>query len=266
MEGSPLTNPPLPPGPPPAQQHGQHHVWAHDGFRTTHQPQIPHICTLLMNEAEAWRALLALHGVTIHNAQSTSKATTSDAELSVTESSAASDAREAEFCAALSNLANQADALHSECMKVRSLRRARRAAEVDALKEVTRAHADEYLAIGKHLSSNLAIAVANVTSDMRVCVQQQRTQLSQLRSMMEVVKTGMELPLERDCVLVVGVKNGDSVDAKPVEEVLSCLYENSRELNETTLSDTLKRMFISHGQDTPAATESKLFARRSSNR
>lgn len=256
-------NPPLPPGPPP-QPPQHHHTWAHDGFRTTHQPQIPQICALLMSEAEAWRALLSLHGVTLHNAQSASKPTTSDAELVMTEESTASDAREAEYCAALSNLASQADALHAECMRVRNLRRARRTAEVEALKEVTRVHSDEYLAIGKHLSSNLAIAVANVTSDIRVCIQQQRTQLSQLKSIVEVIKTGIELPIERDSVLVVGVKKGDDVDARPVEEVLSCLYENSRELNETTLSDTLKRLFTS--QQSSVSNETRTFARRSSKR
>ena len=88
--------------------------------------------------------------------------------------------------------------------------------------------------------------------------------MSQLRSMLEVIKNGIQLPLERDSVVVVGVRNGENVDVRPVEEVLNSLYEKAREINETTLSDTLKRLFTSHESTEPSETRS--FARRSIDR
>lgn len=251
--------PPLPPGPPPTAAHATPTQWVHDGLTTQWQNEIPAISALLMREADAWRALLALHASTLQSAQALAKPTTPDASLTREEMSSSSEAREASYCSALTQLAHSADSLLTEAMKLRALRRARRSVEVDALREVLRVHSDESLAVGQHLASNCSMNVSNATSDMRVCVQQQRTQVSQLRSMLEVLRTAQNLPLPANTKLVVGLQTDDFVDARPVEDLMNAVYENAREINETSLSEALGSLFVGEARK---EEQPRNFARR----
>lgn len=235
------TAPPLPPGPPPTTQ------WTADRFGTIHNQQdVPAISALLVREADAWRALMSLHSVTVQAAQQVAQSsTTSDALLTQEELGSASEAREAAYCAALTHLAYASDLLLNEALKLRALRRARRTVEVQALREIVRVHADESLAIGQHLSTNCAISIAEATTAIRVCIQQQRTQVSQLRQLIEVIERSKHtLPMSDNSQIVVGLCQEDSATVTlPVASVLEEVYATSRELNETSLSNALSRLF-----------------------
>jgi hypothetical protein len=160
-------------------------------------------------------------------------------------------AREAQYCAALTNLASACDALHSATMSLRAARKMRRGLELECVAQITRAHTDEVLAIGRALASNGAIAVSGVTAQLRQCIQLQRDQAAQLRSFAEALKDTMRPGLPFGSSLYVGVAHrGVSpghaawpAGAQPLEQVLSTAYEQGRELKADTLAESLCTLF-----------------------
>ena len=287
-----LQQPPLPADPHPSTLHAQQMAytqaapqpyanahfgqpvmqWQRDGFVVHHNPDIPPISSLLLQEADAWRAVLSLHSSLVASAQQVSRHPdhTWDATLQQDDDKGlSSHSREAAYCSALSSLASACDAMFNEVLKLRPLRKARRAVEVEAAADIVRSHSDEILAVGQTLASNGSLNVSSATADLRVAIQGQRNQVSQLRVFLECVKTASNLPLPRGSKLVVGVKQEDGeLCVREIDELFAHIYEESRDVNECSLTTALSKLFL--GDDVHSSVgahvRSRQFARRDGDR
>jgi hypothetical protein len=238
-----------------------------DGYHLHHNIDVPPICSLLMREAEAWRAILSLHGNVISSAQQIARCPdqTETATLVYDEGQLNSEAREAAYCSALSGLANQCDILFSEVLRLRNLRKARRSVEVECVNAVMRPHSNEVLAMGQTLASNGSLNVAATTAEVRTAVQGQRNQISQLRSFLEALKEGTSLPLPEGSKLVVGVQESDGdVHVRSLDEVLTAVLRDDRDVTETGLSRLLGSMFL--GAENDSRKSDPKFLRRNATR
>jgi hypothetical protein len=226
---------------------------------------LPPISNLLLQEAEAWRAVLSLHSSVASSAQQVSRAAESTADVGVLheldDRQLQSESREAAYCSALTSLASQCDALSTEALKLRLFRKARRSVEVQCARELVRAHVDETLAIGKTLSTNGALCLASLTTELRIAIQTQQNQIEQLRSLLEAIASSQCLPLAKDARIVVGVESVEKTDLRGVDEVLQHVYSSSRELSSDSLSDTLRSLFLSISSPTPAPSPAREFTR-----
>ncbi len=274
-------NPPQPP-PPPTEPHPHYHqqhfcgfvpqTWRYDGYAVQHNSDLPHISNLLLREAEAWRAVLNLHAATVGSAQQIGRSedTSKEQVLQNDERAMNSDARESSYCCALTGLATQCDTLHSECLKLRALRKSRRAVEVQSLAEIVRSSSDEILAIGQSLASNASLNVSSATSELRLAIQHQRNQVSQLRALLDAVRSASSLPLPKGAKLMIGVQSeGKAPQLHGLDELLEEVYRRSRDLNETSLSDALSRVFVGSSTTKNACepqVQARHFARRAADR
>lgn len=219
-----------------------------------------------MREAEAWRALLGLHASTVASAQQIVRSPDDTSSIQYDEKKGSSESREAAYCAALTGLASQCDGLITEILNLRAFRKARRAVEVQCVADIVRSHSDEVLAVGKTLASNSSLNVSSVTTELRVAIQTQRNQVSQLRALLETIRSADTLPLPKGSKLVIGLMRepGSPPDFKETDELMRNVYCHDRELNETSLSDALSRLFVNENPD--PEQKSRQFARRSVDR
>ena len=233
--------------------------WQHDGYVVHHNPDLPPISNLLIREADAWRAVLSLHAATVNTSYQLARMPDNQQDELLQyeeEREMNSESREASYCSALTGLASQCDCLISEIFKLRTLRKARRAMEVQCVKEIVRSHSDEILAIGQGLASNGALNVASSTAELRVAIQNQRNQVSQLRMLLEAVRSAKTLPLPREGKLVVGVVVGDGIATTyDLDSVMCSVYEEARELNETSLSVALSKLMKISGVSPSSSPE-----------
>lgn len=234
-----------------------------------HSPDIPPICNLLHREADAWGALLALHPSTVRVAMQLAKDNGPQTSIYYDDRAMNSDSREASYCAALTALASQCDNLHSEILKLRTFRKARRQVEVECAREVLRAHADEILAVGQTLAGNGVLNMASATAELRGAIQNQRSQVTQLRTLLQAMHGAKALPLPHKGNLVVGLLQepqeeggGEGVQAwVTIEKLMASVYDDSRELNESSLSSALSRLLcVSEPRQPPQ--EKRQYARR----
>ena len=228
-----------------------------------HNNDLPPISNLLLREADAWRAVLVLHSATVNTAHQLAHVPDNQPDSSLRfedERKMNSDCREASYCSALTGLASQCDNLIAEVLKLRTFRKSRRTMEVLCLKEIVRSHSDEILAVGQTLSSNGSLNVASATAELRVAIQNQRSQVSQLRLLLEAVKSVETLPLPKDGRIVIGVSIGESEPVThDLDSVMSSVFNEARELNDSSLSTALSSLFGGGGH---SARQSRQFARR----
>lgn len=265
--------PPLPPHPPPPSAYQQQQFYntnTLNGFRLdSFNPDIPPICDLLYREADAWRAVMSLHSSTVSNSSHIVKTDTdSQSVLYYDEKALGSDSREASYYTALSSLAHQCDCLHSEALKLRTFRKARRQVELQCIKEIIRGHADEVMAIGQSLAQSSSLNVASATADLRVAIQTQRNQVSQLRMLLEAVASASTLPLPKGGKLAIGISFESDDTPSPsswvyIDKLFEKIYEKSRGVNESSIAEALKS--IRNVEEEPEASNktNKHFARRS---
>lgn len=237
--------PPLPPLPPPPLGHP-------NGYSAS---QIPPISALLLQEAEAWRALLSLHTLASTSAR---EAARDDATL---QAEMDTEQREAAYIQALAGLLQNCDALATETLKLRSFRRARRSIETRCIAEVVRTHVAETLALGQALATNAGLNLSAVTAEVRAAAIEQRNQVSQLRALLEALGAASSLPLAAGSTLVIGVRT----DAAPpvfqsLDDFMKSVFQHDRAVNDTSIADALGRMLVSESEPAPAAAVR--FARR----
>jgi hypothetical protein len=216
----------------------------------------------LLQEAEAWRAVLALHTAVSSSAREAAQSSDDDAVLQMEMDS---EQREAAYFQSLASLLHHCDALATETLKLRSFRKARRNVEAKCMAEVVRTHVTETLALGQALATNAGLNVSAVTADLRAAVIKQRNQVSQLRMLLEALAASSSLPLPSGSTLLVGV--GTDTEApvfQSVDSFMQDVYQHSRAVNESSITDALSRMTVS--ENTPAPAAAKCFSRRSSNR
>lgn len=222
---------------------------------------------LLIREADAWRAVLSLHSATVGAARQLVHSEEIEREHTIyndqDDRSVSRDARESSYCTALTSLASQCDNLHTECIKLRAMRKTKRSVEVTCLAEIVRSSSDEIMAIGQSLATNAALEVSTVTSEVRMAIQQQRNQVSQLRVLLDAVRTAGTLPLPRESKLVIGVaRDGHETQFYGLDELLQDTYSKARDINESSLSDALARVFLRRDTQHAKDVQTKRFARR----
>lgn len=150
--------PPEPPAPPPALPP--------PALPSQLPPQPwPHVSELLLREARAWAALFGLHGTVVESARKVSAGRSTDDTSPTLEMS--SEVRESAYLAALTNLAAQADALATEALRVRELRRAKRSTDAPCLSAIVQAHSRETLGLGIQAASGLAQEIQSASAELR---------------------------------------------------------------------------------------------------
>ena len=204
---------------------------------------VPPISQMLMREAEAWRALLQLHGSVLNLARGMAGATTSEAEnpqLRFDEPLEASEQREAAYIASIAQLCAQCDLLVSEGTKIRALRKAKHQAEAHALREILRTHADEALGMGDILARNNSVQIATATSELRQAAQAMRAQVQQARALVAATaewRAAVPPDAPPDLEFVMGYRCSSSQDSehpslvvqvRPVAQVLEHVYQRGQ--------------------------------------
>lgn len=237
-----MASPPLPPGqppgqpplPPPAACYGSY------GPRHAYDASIPPVSALLMHEAEAWRALLQLHTGVVSTARQLAAATSETETGTMLESTReAVEAREAGYYAGLTHLASQCDALATEALRLRSLRKSRSSADVQALQVLMQSHSAETMATGTALSSNSAVEVGSVASELRQAQQATRQQIAQVRAVMQLVQDKPDLkgPLK--------LSYGGAV--LETDAVFEAVYRHSEQLTDDALVRALAELTAPSG-------------------
>lgn len=231
------------------------------------QSDMPPISQMLVREADAWRALLGLHGSVVHLTRGLAQTTAqeaSDSHHQFDEQREASEQREAAYLAAVSQLIAQSDLLVSEAVKIRGLRKAKAQAEAAALRDIVRKHDDEAMAIGEALGRNSGITIASAASELRQAAQAMRTQAQQARALLSVAAEMRTLgPIPVGTKVVMGVEQSDGqLRLHEVSTVLEHVLQRGS-LSEETLCAALWEGALPRQEAQP---QQRMFARRGPDR
>lgn len=220
--------PPLPPGPPPGGQFDP--------------LSLPPITQMLFREGEAWRALLALHGGVLSRVHQISDPNAVAAEEAAAN---ASENRELQYCANLTHMASMCDALHTEAIKLRGLRKARASLDVQMLQAVVDTHVSETLALGASVASTVSMSLQSATVDVRNAIQETRLQLAQTRALLEQLKDAPDLR-RRIKISVqtdhVGAEQ-TAVEVSP-DDIFTAVYRRGPELTEESLEKAIGDLLL----------------------
>lgn len=232
-------------------------------------PTVPPISAMLMREADAWRALLQLHGSVLNLTRTMSDATTNEVEtpqLRLDEPREASEQREASYVASITQLCAQCDQLVSEAVKIRGLRKAKHQTETQALKEILRTHADEALGMGDVLARNSAMQIASVTSELRQAAQAMRAQVQQARALLAAAaewRAVVPKGAPAECEFVMGWRSGETLEVRPVAQVLQHVYQRGQLTDDTLVAALLEGAVA---EPVHAVAQQRTFSRRSADR
>lgn len=202
------------------------------------QSDMPPISQMLMREADAWRALLGLHGSVLNLSRGIASASiqySSNMEQRFDEQCEVSQQREASYVASIAQLVSQCDTMVAEAIKIRGLRKAMRQAETESLKEILRTHSDEALATGDALARNSAMSFSAAVSEMRQAAQSIRTQIQQARGLLQAASELKSLgSVDSNTTIVMGyLDNEGAVQAiRPISKILEQVYQRGQLTNE----------------------------------
>lgn len=210
---------------------------------------MPQICQMLYREGEAWRALLALHSGVVSTAQQVSALVNEATSLDHNESGNATEHRELQYCASLTQLAATCDALHTEAVKLRGLRKARASVDIHTIQTLMDAHARETLAVGSSLASNASMSIQSATADVRSAITATKSQLAQTRALLEIVANA---PLLRGRLRIGIVSEDDGRMASfTPDAVFAAVYQSAAELTEDSLAGAMNNLML----DPPTESE-----------
>ena len=212
----------LPPLPPQPQQPQQVYV-----------PTVPAISQLLISEAEAWRALLSLHGGISSLANTLASTAVTDSDET--------EVREAQYVAGVSALVTACDNLAAQVTKLRSLRRTKRNLETQAgrLALVMQSHENEICARAESTSRLLSLDISSVTAKVRATAQHQKSQIAQLRSLLQAIEQLSATELPANSRIVVGIQQHDQAPRIwSVSDFLQRVYSHGG-LHEGSISKAL---------------------------
>jgi hypothetical protein len=244
------------------QQHQQlmHWEWAQQQQVQLQSPDVPLISQMLIREADAWRALLGLHGSLMHLSTELARSSIHSTQAMFEDDQAeAFEQREASYIASVGHLSSQCDLLVAEAVKLRGLRKAQAQLRTEGLRDVLHQHANEALAVGETHARSSVMSVASATSEVRQAAQQLRTQLQQGRALLQAAAELRALgPMPTSAVVVMGVQDGASLDVAPVATVLQRVYQRG------ALSDETLCTALWHGDLPPAesVSQQRTFQRR----
>lgn len=227
--------------------------------------ELPAISRLLVQEAEAWRAVLNLHPVAVSNSIHVARDAGNAQDETIRDSNEVSEAREANYIANLSALVAQCDSLSNEILRLRGLRRARRGVETSVISEITRGHSHEILALGANLASNGSLQLTDVITRLRTSIQSNRNAVSQLKQILDSINLVEHLPeVPSDCEFVVGIRNGEGVKASvSLDNFVTTIYNTGREINYETINSAVSELLLGNEKQSDGKRN---FVRRSSDR
>jgi hypothetical protein len=184
-------------------------------------PNLPPISSILLAEASAWSSLLSVQQTVVGISK---QIATVDASI-LQERSDASTQREFAYFAALSNLLSNCDTLALEVAKLRSLRKSRKNVEDAVVAELLRDHSNESVALGTTLAREHGLSLSALSSSIRAKNNEIKTQLQQLRALLDAVKDAPRLRLGSGECVVVGIRDQNgSVKSMSVEAALAAAY------------------------------------------
>ena len=225
-------------------------------------PHMPPISEMLVREAEAWRALLSLHSMSLNGTRQVAE-TSSTEELSFNQAHEESDQRESMYYSAISHLLSQYDTLTSELIKIRSLRKAKRSVEVVAQREVLRAHSDETLALGSIMATHTSQSVTGLTSELRKLSQKLRSQLEQTRVLLQALQEVRDSNMPAGTSIVIGLQQESDSKTYAVSEVLQQIYaEGDGKVTEESILNALRRLSNASPTQTTTAQSGRTVPRR----
>ena len=156
----------------------------------------------------------------------------------------------------LTSLLQNTDALSTELLKLRGLRRARRQVAVTAHEETLRAHTDETLALGTSLANSGSMSLATVTAEVRLAGQSLRNQLSQARALLVALKELDSSPLTSSACIVMGIRESEETVLHSVDDVMRAIFERSSTITEEAIAEALSHMCVVE-PDAAAATPNR---------
>ena len=224
---------------------------------------VPPICSMLMREADAWRALMGLHGSVVNLSRKLASMSEND-DFAFDEQREASDQREATYLASLSQLCAACDGLVAEAVKVRGLRKAKHQIEQESLREVLRPHSDETLATGDAIARSSSLGITAVTAELRAVAQSVRTQIQQARALIaassEVCAFGNA---HTSSTIVMGWldQSGEPRQLRPVAKVLEQVYQRG-----PLTDENLSAAIWQGDRSQPEAPPNRVFTRRAGDR
>lgn len=163
-------------------------------------PSVPHVAQLLRREAAAWESLLQLQ-TALATAQSQAVGPHAGPHAGP-DASGHNSPHSRAYLSSLTHLAACGDALVAEALKLRSLRNARDTLESSMYRHVVLQHQEEFFKAGEASSRGLTGNVLQATAELRNEVARARTELTQLRSALEVLnRTSLLLPASASVVV-----------------------------------------------------------------
>lgn len=229
--------PPLPPDPPPPTER-RSGARAAASSNETDGVDMPAVSVLLVQEAQAWRALAQLHQGVAGTARALLGAMTATAERFEATREAA-ESREYAYCSSLTTLVSQCDLLSTEALRLRTLRKARATTETHVLQLLLQAHSDEALSTGHATAGQVAASLQALVSELGQASTSTRSQIAQLRTAMRLLQDDPQLRGE----LCVGVKHGPEMDADatlvPIGKIFDAIFAQNVEVTDETLVEGL---------------------------
>lgn len=249
------TSPPLPPDPPPPTERRSGARAATSSSNETDGADLPAVSVLLMQEAQAWRALAQLHQGVAGTARALLGTMTATAERFETTREAA-ESREYAYCSSLTTLVSQCDLLSTEALRLRTLRKARATTETHVLQLLLQAHSDEALSTGHATAGQVAASLQALVSELGQASTSTRSQIAQLRTAMRLLQDDPQLRGE----LCVGVKHGPEIDADatlvPIGKIFDAIFAQNVEVTDETLVKGLAAVgLLNHAPAAAAVAE-----------
>jgi hypothetical protein len=115
--------------------------------------------------------------------------------------------RELSYCANLSQAAAQCDSLHSEIMKLRSLRKNRQTFDLSALQPLFSSHINESLAVGCSLASQASMSLQSLASEVRTSISENKRIESDLKTLHDLLANVAPFKIPNDVRVLVGNSN-----------------------------------------------------------
>jgi hypothetical protein len=204
-----------------------------------HMAETP-IVRLLLSEAEAWRALLALKSQSAHLCTQIGCPDESLGTIAFNESVEVAAQRESTYIAALSQLAASLDNAQAEVIKLRGLRKAKHSVESSAFRQVLQAHSDEVLAVGESMARSASLDMASTAASLRQASFRLKTCARDANALLAALSSCIDLPLKDGETVVIGLaKEGTVINwatasdlclEESIDKVISSIRETAKPL------------------------------------
>lgn len=198
------------------------------------------IVRLLLTEADAWRALLALQSQSARLCTQIGVTDETLGHIAFNESAEIAAQRESTYIAALSQLAASLDNAHAEVIKLRGLRKAKHSVESSAFRQILQAHSDEVLALGESMARAASLDMASTAAGLRQASFRLKASARDANALLVALSSCIDLPLKDGESVVIGLAKEESVTCwsrasdlqldAGIDAVISSIRETARHM------------------------------------